>query len=66
MEKVIHLGDHLSVVRTEDQRRAAPYEDFLLKEGLEVLAAYRSISDDAVRQSLKTLIENMARLSHSA
>jgi hypothetical protein len=56
---IIHLKDHICVpVKLESD---VAYETFLLEEGLDVLAAYRSIEDKAVRLSLKALIEAMSR-----
>ena len=48
------VSDSLSHTKTVD------YEDFLLNEGLEVLANYRSISDDAVRSAIRDMLAALA------
>ena len=35
-------------------------EEFLLEEGLEVLASYRSIGDEDVRRAVRELISSLA------
>ena len=59
MSEIIHIKDHICVPIKHDSD--VSHETFLLEEGLDVLAAYRSIEDKAVRLSLKSLIEAMSK-----
>ena len=54
------------IVKLAAYRLAAPEktaldDDFLVKEGLDVLAAYRRIRDDKLRKALRELIFQIAR-----
>lgn len=49
--------------RAQAEKGPVVDDDFLLNEGLHVLAAYRSIQDLQLRHRLKALIEEIAGLS---
>lgn len=61
-DKIISFADRLAARQAplvEDQ--GVDEELFLLDEGLDVLASYRSISDRATRQRLRELVDAAAR-----
>lgn len=57
-ENIVHLDARYE--RREPNEASAEYEAFLLQEGLELLALYRSISNQATRRSLLDLIKTAA------
>lgn len=60
MADVIMLADHLSVP-SPSADAGTSHEEFLINEGLDLLAAYRAIKDRNVRLSIKRLVEDLAR-----
>ena len=42
------------------ENNSAEEDDFLLREGFDLLATYRSIRDESVRQSVMMLIRTLA------
>ena len=63
------MGDHFAVSEQstldgggeEDKEVEAANDTFMMEEGLELLAAYRSIADSAVRAAIKEVIRLLAR-----
>ena len=51
----------LAAYRLAALEETALDDDFLVKEGLDVLAAYRRIRDDKLRKALRELIFQIAR-----
>ena len=59
-DNIVKLADYLCVP-VEPAEDGLDHETFLVEEGLDLLAAYRSISDKALRLSLKAMVETMAK-----
>ena len=60
MNDVIEFGDYARLPRRKSEEAGLLSETFLLEEGLDLLASYRSIADPKIRMSLKNLVENVA------
>ncbi len=60
MDDIIKIEDYISG-HTELHEGDASDNQFLIDEGLELLSAYRSISDRGVRLALKELVERVAK-----
>lgn len=65
VNKVISLEDHLFEPLKNAGQSDTEHEAFLLEEGLELLAAYRTIADRDVRLALMSLIQTMAKAQKS-
>lgn len=59
---IISLAQHLRAVRDaqDDPAQPSPGEIILLEEGLDLMAAYRSITDRKMRHLLKALVQSVA------
>ena len=65
MAEIFDFARCLSARAQPDDSDSATLEEFLLNEGLELLAAYRAIPDTKMRMRLKRLVEDVAALSSS-
>ena len=61
MSNVIKLEMHIRLLNRLKEKGDTSYELFLLNEGLDLLANFRSIKSDEQRTAIANLIENVAR-----
>lgn len=61
MPNVIKLEEHIRLLKPLKEKRDNSYELFLLNEGLDLLADFRSIKSGEKRTAIANLIENVAR-----
>ena len=61
MPNVIKLEEHIRLLNRLKEEGDNSYELFLLNEGLDLLANFRSIKSDEQRTAIANLIENVAR-----
>ena len=54
------------IARALEDKATPDFEAFLVAEGLELLAEFRSIEDDAVRQSIMQMVSKIAAALRTA
>lgn len=59
MDKVVRLGDMMRATKVEN---VEDVDEFLISEGLELLAAYRAISNIELRDKIRGLVKELAAL----